>query len=985
MPSTLKREDEIDKQAKGMFDSHPGLRGDEIAAGKASAEDAAFDDIAKNYNQSADPTQENTNIARAKEQNPSNASWTTSTEGMGADSKVKVSGWRKRSAGILIALGLAGGGLGVGFIAGPATMLVNLMENLATNNDSSSVAMERRFLKVFGKVTAGDQICRSTSKNLKCKFGRISNKALKKLEKKGVYAIPERTKSTGYPDKNPTHYRFDGHPDPVPANELRSFLGKPENRDLAAKVLGRGGAFNVRFAAWRGSHMKLKFWDALKLSRDGGHADGKNADLTDEERRKKLESKVPDSGEISTVADRIGSKMTSRLDKAKKGGTAYMATVAGCIAVRAPRYVAGGVAAIQLAQIASMVNDNILSPGSKLKANAIQNNVTPDDVNFLGTTLTEQTKNSEGKMTSATDSSLFKQALGIEKNKTPTNMEFAPGGGVLSNKTIMASIEGEEKTKSGCDTALSSEAMYTAAGVDAAVTVAASATIIGGIIKVAGSWAISEIISKVVAKIVKDQVPKLLAKLAKNDKIPKAQGEALGDIFGLGAMGFFSAGGMAHHLPTLKTSQLASYDKVRQDSENFQREMDIASLSPFDTSSQYTFLGSIIHSTQTAMIANGANTGRLTSLLSSITALPALTLSPTASADTGFSQKYCGYAKEFDMSEEVAINAAGTPCTGLTEKQANMSTDKALASMGDWIDDSKEVADNATIQDLVEEGVIKDDTPLRDYIDTCGNPASGDYLFNADSCTIDCGGSGCAATGTAAQKDVCITKTDSEGNSVKDCGESEGVKREVEGVKDTNRIAAIPTFLVDYQLAQSLNGEDEESVEGKPSSTGDSAGEPSADAGPIKGGWVWPIAPGESKPGPCYGGSSEHAGMDINSDGNGDIFAMRDGEVVKVINDVSGSSPATGNHIMIKTADPIWYGYQHLTKGSIKVKVGDKVTAGQILAKGGKTGNVQASSKIHLHITMASTNTTGSYGNLGTTFDPMRHLKQVKPAEYNCY
>jgi len=161
---------------------------------------------------------------------------------------------------------------------------------------------------------------------------------------------------------------------------------------------------------------------------------------------------------------------------------------------------------------------------------------------------------------------------------------------------------------------------------------------------------------------------------------------------------------------------------------------------------------------------------------------------------------------------------------------------------------------------------------------------------------------------------------------------------------------------------------------------------PGASTGEIsKDGWAWPLPANESKPGPCYGGDSVHAGVDINTDGSGHVFAMHDGIVVKVIDGVTGTSPPTGNHIMIKTPEGIYYGYQHLLPWKMRVKEGDQVKAGDFIAIAGKTGNVQASSKAHLHITTATTNTTGSYGNLGTTFDPMSVLKDIKPSNYSCY
>ena len=61
----------------------------------------------------------------------------------------------------------------------------------------------------------------------------------------------------------------------------------------------------------------------------------------------------------------------------------------------------------------------------------------------------------------------------------------------------------------------------------------------------------------------------------------------------------------------------------------------------------------------------------------------ALSYSSTAKAASGmYSDKYCGYAKDFSMgsgsSEDPAVNMAGLPCTGITNSQANMSVEEAI-------------------------------------------------------------------------------------------------------------------------------------------------------------------------------------------------------------------------------------------------------------------------------------------------------------------
>lgn len=153
-------------------------------------------------------------------------------------------------------------------------------------------------------------------------------------------------------------------------------------------------------------------------------------------------------------------------------------------------------------------------------------------------------------------------------------------------------------------------------------------------------------------------------------------------------------------------------------------------------------------------------------------------------------------------------------------------------------------------------------------------------------------------------------------------------------------------------------------------------------------GWSWPLKNNINN-GPCYGGPRVHAGMDMNSaTADNPVYAMHSGKVVR-----RGSGGAAGNYITILAdtkfgGSPVYYSYEHLRDGSIKVNAGDQVTGGQEVAIAGLTGNVDvSSSKAHLHIVTATTNSLGSYGNLGTTFDPMRILRTVNPVPggYKCY
>lgn len=95
---------------------------------------------------------------------------------------------------------------------------------------------------------------------------------------------------------------------------------------------------------------------------------------------------------------------------------------------------------------------------------------------------------------------------------------------------------------------------------------------------------------------------------------------------------------------------------------------------------------------------------------------------------------------------------------------------------------------------------------------------------------------------------------------------------------------------------------------------------------------------------------STHHGMDfINDVGHScNAIAVADGEVVTVQDFVDGFNDTytAGNYVRIKHESGVYSRYLHLVKGSVKVKVGQKVKAGTVL---GTEGNTGYSCGTHLH------------------------------------
>ena len=745
----------------------------------------------------------------------------------------------------------------LGMITSSATMIQNIMENFTWKNDSASIVKEVRMKKVMNKmINAGDDAGICKNKKIRCKTGRLSNRALKKFKKSGLVPVDANgkemdIKGRGYPEKNPTHWKIEGVNDgkPIEASKLKDELLKKENRKIASKVYGRTGLLKMRFRAWTGKHIS-KLYNKFGLKRNNvmSKIDKK---LGIKEKREKLKEKLPKFeeghalGNIREGVNKLGGKL-------KKGGLAYTISAGACAAVKIPNLIAAGVTAIQLAPLLGLVMDVILSPGSHAKASGLDSQpvaallfgqkalaaestgsgFSQETMETIGTMLTERGKmeGSENTEGSALDSPYLLAAMGVNNNKPGIAKNYIPGYSVATNPIVQGFNEVKKATEGVCDYILSPVAMYTSMAAEAAVS--ASTGGISAIISWVGKAALSEVIKKVLEYAVGDQVKNILTELAKSLLTPdKAQYKDLGDALGVGAAAFFSAGSMGQMLPGLKMSQLAEFNGIQIANEEFQKEMDIASLSPFDISSRYTFLGSIFHNMGNMMMANGTYNKTPVAMLSNILRLPsmALSYSSTAKAASGmYSDKYCGYAKDFSMgsgsSEDPAINLAGMPCSGITKSQANMSVEEAIQIAEDegWIKKDTDIPDGADISDLMTSGYIVKDTPLYDFIEGCSDASSGNYWFNSGGCVAPTDSTQITSSTTPTYKD----------NEDKDItSESFGAENSAKQYDD-RKLSAMSVLLIDFQIAQSVNGEDDEeapSTTAKATDNGEAVGEPELD------------------------------------------------------------------------------------------------------------------------------------------------------------
>jgi hypothetical protein len=98
--------------------------------------------------------------------------------------------------------------------------------------------------------------------------------------------------------------------------------------------------------------------------------------------------------------------------------------------------------------------------------------------------------------------------------------------------------------------------------------------------------------------------------------------------------------------------------------------------------------------------------------------------------------------------------------------------------------------------------------------------------------------------------------------------------------------------------------------------------------------------------------------------GNGfgaDVLAVADGTVVAAMDDTADHLPqpvapeiASGNHVVIDIGGGRFAVYEHLQRGSVAVKDGQRVTRGRVIARLGASGSTSIGPHLHFHIADAN-------------------------------
>ncbi|TAL15333.1 hypothetical protein EPN95_00365 [Patescibacteria group bacterium] len=632
--------------------------------GLAKREEAGtFDDIAKNYDKSADPSQENANIANAlnREKNPE-GDWETKLKAA-RDIALAASGNKPTSSSksplVVILIIIFGGGFSFAGLFGAFSLLpINLVSDFLNKEDAQNTSFSIRADKIINtKIVKDVTKGYCGSKPLLCKYERPSNKLLRALDKEGIHAVDKAGNtiiSKGlFPNSRPDHFTFKGHT--IPASEFSNRLAN----DPAFRAAFHN-AYTPRFIGFAD-----KIYQAIKARFSITSTDKLKSSTTPEETQKALDenSKGPETGAGATAGGEeenfikkeitaTGTTEAKNVGKAGKGNLVGLIAGVTCALTDIPGLIIATVRAYQMLQLISYAS-TVLSTVGAWKAGDAQ----PAEITSLGALLTTTVAGS-----SAMDSFGIKNILfGDKGSKTDTIWKnYAPGSSVINT---LGGVN--QFTSSTVKTDICNVATNPVTG--AVIDVATSETIIGPIINAVGGaivgTAIDKLAEPVISGIIGALPPDIFQPLLSfflGDLTKGLVGVQVGDALSSGIVHLLGQTANKGGNMALTVKQKLAYDNTTTQVNLAYAEEDRATHSPLDATNPNTFLGSLVGGLLPYYSDAGSLTGMVTSLGSIV----------TGSVGSLFKQASAGAVaddgSEYRLCEDPAISskdiAAGPFC-----------------------------------------------------------------------------------------------------------------------------------------------------------------------------------------------------------------------------------------------------------------------------------------------------------------------------------
>jgi hypothetical protein len=679
---------------------------------KREQSDDGFDDIAKNYDQTADDRQENDNIDKAKSKNDPNENIDSAKKAEENPMNSKVTeGGRKQPFNLksfarkkgplagLIAL-LGGGGILITSFTAPAMLLVQITDIFTNNfNDAHTALSVRSRVAIAGKINSTKNSFSETKDGkcgIRCKSTTMSDAMVRNLEAKGYKVTPDSANAkfgrrvvhtmilpNGTVIRNGNEFK-QAMKDPINAAEFnrvfnsktRYFLNSKFGSMLKSK-LGIDKAYKLA------GESKAKFNESFRraVGLPPATTVDPNAPLPADEERVRANPRL--AATLTTIG-RLSGRPTN-------------AVAGACLAYNANRGISATIKVAKYSAYAAFAM-TFLNAAHKLKAGD-GGGIDPLVVSELGDriTYTDTNQMKDGKPNeayglSATDSYGYKAAAYGDNGAIPNyakanSMESAGIVGTLVALSFFTS--GDATARNVASTACRGADSPIALAAQCAPSLAGTPFAFAGC--VFANLAIGFVIGEVVATI----APFIITEIVKANLLPldeNTKGVQLGDALYPGSSAILGGHAASYGMKTGTKEEIKNYialgNDIRQQDEAIAK-ID-AKETPFDIYNQYSFLGSMARSVNIAALANSSLSNSASVITSTIPRSLASLATPTkAGTYMPINENKVNQYKDTDCVALNAIKVAGDaycmPAYTKSEKELNADSEANLTYMIDGL------------------------------------------------------------------------------------------------------------------------------------------------------------------------------------------------------------------------------------------------------------------------------------------------------------
>lgn len=567
--------------------------------------------------------------AREAEENPTpsprNAEFVNKFTRNISSNPTKKSFFKGKGPLLFIGGGIGFGGVGLLLLIVPAILFSHLLANMFDTFDPSATALTQVTKRmVLNKLGAGADATTSGGCGvikIACRFKTPSNELLRQLKDNGITAIGPDGKTpmdlnTGkkWPTTKPTKYRVSafyakgGEALYIDAKDLKGALqNNTEFRIAFNKTVKRIGvrAFSRFSPAFLNviDRFRVKLRNSIGIAERTATTESRSIGEIIEEALK-LRGAAGEAVEgVKEAASLIKSNISLRVNKlltligrTGKGSGIVLAMAMQCMANEIPGMAKKAMVAIQETAMIS-AGSPIVTGMSAIKAG----DGDPETATALGNMWTEQTSDGNSALSSAG----VKYALNGDKDTSsdPTYNTVMPAafGDTLNNLDIADKILKNPISNTECAALMNPiSGAAIAAGINVAVAGTSAPTfgasfavnLVLGVTMTVLIDTFSNNISDLVGDFVAPSLGAITQPTLDKMNLP---GQTFGNVV-TSTVGALSEHTGAQTFGTaLTTEKLSAYSKDIQAQQLADAELDRATLSPFDASSRYTFLGSMVN------------------------------------------------------------------------------------------------------------------------------------------------------------------------------------------------------------------------------------------------------------------------------------------------------------------------------------------------------------------------------------------------------